>query len=261
MKTSAGRTAERSAAELGCTSVDLAGLREELSATVHDPAAIPSPERSRKFFEKEWVRSLFRALREDCANCAWPREPGKPPVTCVESYDLRRQQTNHLRAAFEGIWNSSERTWTKTPGVGATASVERSLSNRLRELCATEEESRREARAVSCAGIRNEIPSNAATRKIARRRGGGPRISHGRVPFARSIARGGMGVVYDAEDQNLKIAWRLCVLKVLDVPGTDGDLAKTAASAKTARVAALEHPASCTFRWGITLEDGRVVSP
>jgi serine/threonine protein kinase len=68
------------------------------------------------------------------------------------------------------------------------------------------------------------------------------------------IARGGMGVVYAAEDENLQ---RRVALKVLDVPGTDGDLANRLV--REARVlAALEHPGIVPVHDVGTLADGRV---
>jgi len=68
------------------------------------------------------------------------------------------------------------------------------------------------------------------------------------------IARGGMGVVYEAEDTNLQ---RRVALKVLDVPGADGDLANRLI--REARVlAALEHPGIVPVHDVGTLADGRV---
>jgi eukaryotic-like serine/threonine-protein kinase len=68
------------------------------------------------------------------------------------------------------------------------------------------------------------------------------------------IARGGMGVVYAAEDENLQ---RRVALKVLEVPGTDGDLANRLI--REARVlAALEHPGIVPVHDVGTLADGRV---
>jgi len=112
---------------------------------------------------------------------------------------------------------------------------------RLRELCATEKNSSAK-RALFLAGIRNEIPFERRTRRL---RGGAaaPDLAGTRYRLLERIARGGMGVVYAAEDDNLQRAWRL---KVLDIPGTDGDLANRLL--REARVlAALEHPASCPF--------------
>jgi eukaryotic-like serine/threonine-protein kinase len=68
------------------------------------------------------------------------------------------------------------------------------------------------------------------------------------------IARGGMGVVFTAEDENLQ---RRVALKVLDVPGTDGDLANRLI--REARVlATLEHPGIVPVHDVGTLADGRV---
>jgi serine/threonine protein kinase len=68
------------------------------------------------------------------------------------------------------------------------------------------------------------------------------------------VARGGMGVVYAAEDEKLQ---RRVALKVLDVPGTEGDLASRLL--REARVLArLEHPGIVPVHDVGTLADGRV---
>lgn len=68
------------------------------------------------------------------------------------------------------------------------------------------------------------------------------------------LARGGMGVVYAAEDEKLQ---RRVALKVLDVPGTDGELANRLI--REARVLArLEHPGIVPVHDVGTLADGRV---
>ncbi len=68
------------------------------------------------------------------------------------------------------------------------------------------------------------------------------------------IARGGMGIVYAAEDEKLQ---RRVALKVLDLPGTDGDLANRLI--REAHVLArLEHPGVVPVHDVGTLADGRV---
>lgn len=81
-----------------------------------------------------------------------------------------------------------------------------------------------------------------------------PDLAGTRYRLLGRIARGGMGVVYAAEDENLQ---RRVALKVLDVPGTDGDLANRLI--REARVlAALEHPGIVPVHDVGTLADGRV---
>src|SRR5258708_19111676 len=81
-----------------------------------------------------------------------------------------------------------------------------------------------------------------------------PDRSGTRYRLRERIARGGMGVVYAAEDENLR---RRVALKVLDVPGSEGDLANRLI--REARVlAALEHPGIVPVHDVGTLADGRV---
>jgi serine/threonine protein kinase len=81
-----------------------------------------------------------------------------------------------------------------------------------------------------------------------------PDLAGTRYRLLHRIARGGMGVVYAAEDENLQ---RRVALKVLDVPGSDADLANRLI--REARVlAALEHPGIVPVHDVGTLADGRV---
>ena len=81
-----------------------------------------------------------------------------------------------------------------------------------------------------------------------------PDLAGMRYRLLERVARGGMGVVYAAEDGKLR---RRVALKVLDVPGTDGDLANRLI--REARVlAALEHPGIVPVHDVGTLADGRV---
>ncbi len=81
-----------------------------------------------------------------------------------------------------------------------------------------------------------------------------PDLAGTRYRLVERVARGGMGVVYAAEDEKLG---RRVALKVLDVPGNDGDLANRLM--REARVLArLEHPGIVPVHDVGTLADGRV---
>jgi serine/threonine protein kinase len=81
-----------------------------------------------------------------------------------------------------------------------------------------------------------------------------PDLAGTRYRLLGRVARGGMGVVYAAEDENLH---RRVALKILDVPGADGDLADRLI--REARVlASLEHPGIVPVHDVGTLADGRV---
>jgi serine/threonine-protein kinase len=81
-----------------------------------------------------------------------------------------------------------------------------------------------------------------------------PDLAGTRYRLLGQIARGGMGVVYAAEDEELE---RRVALKVLEVPGTDGELANRLI--REARVLArLEHPGIVPVHDVGTLPDGRV---
>jgi serine/threonine protein kinase len=81
-----------------------------------------------------------------------------------------------------------------------------------------------------------------------------PDLSGTRYRLLERVARGGMGVVYSADDEKLG---RRVALKVLDVPGANGDLASRLL--REARVLALlEHPGIVPVHDVGTLADGRV---
>jgi RNA polymerase sigma factor (sigma-70 family) len=125
--------------------LDFEAAEGELGATVMDPAAIPSPESLEEFFEKEWVRSLFSLAVEDlrklCRECERERT-----FHFFEVYDL------------EGDEKISYAQLAKAYGISATdvtnalawarREFRRIALERLQEICASEEEFQREARAV-----------------------------------------------------------------------------------------------------------------
>ena len=81
-----------------------------------------------------------------------------------------------------------------------------------------------------------------------------PDLAGTRYRLLERVARGGMGVVYAAEDEKLQ---RRVALKVLDVPGADGDLA-TRLMREARVLARLEHPGIVPVHDVGTLADGRV---
>jgi len=81
-----------------------------------------------------------------------------------------------------------------------------------------------------------------------------PDLGGTRYRLIAQVARGGMGGVYAAEDECLQ---RRVALKVLEIPGSEGDLANRLM--REARVLArLEHPGIVPVHDAGTLEDGRV---
>lgn len=97
---------------------------------------------------------------------------------------------------------------------------------------------------------------HVSDKALMRLRGGAelPDLSGTRYRLLGQIARGGMGVVYAAEDEKLQ---RRVALKVLEVPGSDGELASRLM--REARVLALlEHPGIVPVHDVGTLADGRV---
>ena len=80
-----------------------------------------------------------------------------------------------------------------------------------------------------------------------------PDLTGTRYRLIERVARGGMGVVYAAEDEQLK---RRVALKVLDVPGADADLANRLIR-EALVLARLEHPGIVPVHDVGTLNDGR----
>src|SRR5947209_12272617 len=81
-----------------------------------------------------------------------------------------------------------------------------------------------------------------------------PDLTGTRYRLLGRVARGGMGVVYVAEDEKLE---RRVALKVLDMPGADGDLANRLVR-EALVLARLEHPGIVPVHDVGTLSDGRV---
>jgi len=125
--------------------LDFAAAEDEFGATVMDPASIPSPESLEEFFEKEWVRSLFTLAVEDLRELCEQRERTRT-FRLFEAYDLEGNQ----KISYEQLSNDYGLPVTDVTNALAWARREfRKIAlDRLRELCGSEEEFHREARAA-----------------------------------------------------------------------------------------------------------------
>jgi RNA polymerase sigma factor (sigma-70 family) len=125
--------------------LDFSGAEEELGAAVMDPAAIPSPESLEEFFEKEWVRSLFALAVEELRELCVARERERT-FHLFEAYDLEGDE----KISYEQLAEEYGIPLTDVTNALAWARREfrRIALERLREICGSEEEFQREARAA-----------------------------------------------------------------------------------------------------------------
>jgi RNA polymerase sigma factor (sigma-70 family) len=125
--------------------LDFAAAEEELGAAVIDPAKIASPESLEEFFEKEWVRSLFALAVEDLRALCAERERERT-FHLFEAYDLEHNEN----ISYEQLAREYGISVTDVTNALAWARREfrRIALERLRELCGSEEEFQREARAA-----------------------------------------------------------------------------------------------------------------
>jgi RNA polymerase sigma factor (sigma-70 family) len=125
--------------------LDFPAAEGELAGATIDAASIPSPETLEEFFEKEWVRSLFalavEGLRKFCAE----RERERT-FRLFEEYDLSGDpEISYEKLAAEYAIPVTDVTNALS---GARREFRRIALERLRELCGSDEEFHREARAV-----------------------------------------------------------------------------------------------------------------
>lgn len=125
--------------------LDFATAEEELGGSALDPAAIPSPESLEEFFEKEWIRSLFGLAVEELHQLCVARERERT-FHLFEAYDLE----GHEKISYQQLSNDYGIPMTDVTNALAWARREfrRIALERLRELCGSEEEFQREARAA-----------------------------------------------------------------------------------------------------------------
>ena len=125
--------------------LDFQAAEGELAVATIDPASIPSPESLEEFFEKEWVRSLFALAVEDLRQLCAEQERERT-FRIFEDYDLSADpEISYQKLAAEYAIPVSDVTnalsWTRRE-------FRRIALERLRELCGSEAEFHREARAV-----------------------------------------------------------------------------------------------------------------
>jgi RNA polymerase sigma factor (sigma-70 family) len=125
--------------------LDYPAAEGELKAQTIDPASIPSPEQFEEFFEKEWIRSLFSSAVEDLRQFCEIR--GKHGAFALfETYDLSGDEAlSYARLAEASSLSVSDVTnqlaWTRRE-------FRRFAKERLRAICATDEEFARECKAL-----------------------------------------------------------------------------------------------------------------
>src|SRR5215470_13248416 len=125
--------------------LDFSAAEQELGNSTLDPASIASPDSLEEFFEKEWIRSLFALAVDDLRNLC--DEKGRARTfKLFEAYDLEGDDGvsyDQLAADF------SVATTDVTNALSwARREFRRIALDRLRELCATDDEFHREAKAA-----------------------------------------------------------------------------------------------------------------
>ena len=141
----AGRRQKRGG-NVAHVALDFAAAEEELGgARLMDPAAIPSPESLEEFFEKEWLRSLFSLAVEELRAFCNARQRERT-FRLFEAYDLEGND----KISYEQLAKDYSISMTDVTNSLAWARREfrRIALERLRELCGSEEEFQREARAT-----------------------------------------------------------------------------------------------------------------
>jgi len=140
----AGRRQKRGG-NVSHVALDFGAAEEELGAAAIDPAKIASPESLEDFFEKEWVRSLFALAVEDLRALCTARDRART-FRLFEAYDLEGNE----KISYEQL--STEYAISVTDVTNALAWARREFRSialqRLRELCGSEDEFQREARAA-----------------------------------------------------------------------------------------------------------------
>ena len=125
--------------------LDFQAAEGELAGATIDPGSIPSHESLEEFFEKEWVRSLFALAVEDLRKFCSERERERT-FRLFEEYDL----SGDAEISYEQL--AAEYAIPITDVTNALSWARREFRRialeRLREICGSDEEFHRAARAV-----------------------------------------------------------------------------------------------------------------
>ena len=140
----AGRRQKRGG-NIAHVALDFTAAEEELGRAVMDPASIPSPESLEEFFEKEWLRSLFSLAVGELRELCHARQHERT-FRLFEAYDLEGND----KISYDQLAKDYAIPVTDVTNALAWARREfRKIAlERLRELCGSEEEFQREARAT-----------------------------------------------------------------------------------------------------------------
>jgi len=139
-------TRQKRGGHLAHVPLDFSAAEQELgSAAPIDPASIPSPESLDEFFEKEWIRGLFELAVEDLRKHCQAHERDRT-FHLFDAYDLSGDET----ASYEKLAQEFGIPVTDVTNALSWARREfrRGALQRLHEICGSEEEFQREARAV-----------------------------------------------------------------------------------------------------------------
>jgi RNA polymerase sigma factor (sigma-70 family) len=124
--------------------LDFSAAEHELDMQTIDPASIASPEKFEEFFEKEWIRGLFSSAVEDLRQLCDSR--GKQSAFVLfAAYDLAEGDSSYAQLAeAHGIPVTdvtNQLAW-------ARREFRRFARERLRALCATDDEFSRESQSL-----------------------------------------------------------------------------------------------------------------
>jgi len=125
--------------------LDFQAAEGELAGATIDASSIPSPESLEEFFEKEWVRSLFALAVEDLRRFCAERKRERT-FRLFEEYDLAGDaDISYDKLAAEYAIPVTDVTNALS---WARREFRRIALERLRDICGSDEEFHREARAV-----------------------------------------------------------------------------------------------------------------